>query len=205
MKLQDARKDHYRRLAKQEGYRSRAAYKLIEANQRYKFLVEGAKVIDFGSAPGGWLQVAADLVGPRGFVLGIDTNTTKVRERNVRTMKIDVNDTRLASKALATLGGIADVFLSDLAPSVSGVWELDQTRQADLTLRVLELAPELLREGGSLFCKLFDGEQSQEVKGRLKERFDSVRVIKPAASRHASSELYYYCEGLRVANPISAV
>jgi 23S rRNA (uridine2552-2'-O)-methyltransferase len=196
MKLQDARKDHYRRLAKEQGYRSRAAYKLLEANERYGFLVDGAKVLDFGSAPGGWLQVASELVGSSGFVLGVDLDMTKVRERNVATLKMDVYDARFLAKALAALGGKADVFLSDLSPKVSGVWELDQTRQADLTIRVLDLAPSLLRQGGSLFCKLFDGEGSQEVRARLKETFASVRVIKPAASRHASSELYYFCEGL---------
>lgn len=195
MRLQEARKDYYRKLAKEEGYRSRAAYKLIEANERYRFLVEGAKIIDFGSAPGGWLQVASDQVGPAGFVLGVDINITRVRERNVATMKMDVNDQRFPEKALATLKGKADVFLSDLSPTVSGVWELDQRRQADLTIRVLDLAPSLLREGGSLFCKVFEGEGSQEVRSRLRDAFDSVRVIKPAASRHASSELYYFCDG----------
>ena len=197
MRLHEARKDLYRRLAKEQGYKSRAAFKLIEANKKYSFLTNGAKVLDFGSSPGGWSQVAAELVGPDGVVLGVDTSPTKVRDRNVVTLTMDVYDPKFPGKALAGLGGKSDVFLSDLSPSVSGVWELDQTKQVDLTMKVLDLVPSLLKSGGSLFCKLFEGERSEEVRSRLRQTFKNVRVIKPAASRNASSELYYFCDGLK--------
>jgi 23S rRNA (uridine2552-2'-O)-methyltransferase len=196
MRLHEARKDLYRRLAKEQGYKSRAAFKLIEANKKYAFLIRGARVLDFGSSPGGWLQVAAELVGPEGVVVGVDITPAKVRERNVVTLHMDVNDSRFPTRAISALGRKADVFLSDLSPTVSGVWELDQARQVDLTMRVLDLAPSLLRAGGSLFCKLFEGERSEEVRSRLRQTFENVRVIKPAASRNASSELYYFCDGL---------
>lgn len=195
MRLQEARKDLYRRLAKEQGYKSRAAFKLIEANERYSFLRNGMKVVDFGSSPGGWLQVASEIVGPAGRVLGVDISPTRVKEKNVIVVKMDVNDSKFPERALALLGRKADVFLSDLSPSVSGVWELDQTRQIDLTLRVLQLANALLEEGGCLFCKLFEGERSQEVRDMFRKAFGTVRVIKPSASRAASSELYYFCEG----------
>jgi len=197
MRLHEARRDLYRRLAKEQGYKSRAAFKLIEANERYGFLREGGKVADFGAAPGGWLQVAAEIVGPGGKVVGVDLSPIRLKGKNLVAIKMDVHDPGVASKVREALGGPADVVLSDLSPSVSGVWELDQTRQVDLTLRVLELSKDLLRENGSVFCKLFEGERSQEVRDHFRRMFETVRVVKPAASRNASSELYYFCEGLR--------
>jgi len=197
MRLNEARRDLYRRLAREQGYKSRAAFKLIEANERYGFLREGERVIDLGSAPGGWLQVASEIVGVRGRVVGVDISAIRLKEKNVMTIKMDVHDPGVAAKVREALGGQADVILSDLAPSVSGVWELDQTRQVDLTLRVLELSRELLKDGGTVFCKLFEGERSQEVRESFRRMFGLVRVIKPAASRNASSELYYLCQGPR--------
>jgi len=196
MRLHEARRDLYRRLAKEQGYKSRAAFKLIEASERYGFLREGGKVVDFGAAPGGWLQVASEIVGPSGRVVGVDVSPIRLREKNVVALKMDVHDPSVASKVSEALGGPADVILSDLSPSVSGVWELDQTRQVDLTLRVIELSRILLKDGGGVFCKLFEGERSQEVRNELRRTFRSVRVLKPAASRNASSELYYFCEGM---------
>jgi len=196
MRLHEARRDLYRRLAKEQGYKSRAAFKLLEANERYGFLRPGGRVLDFGAAPGGWLQVASQLVGPTGIVVGVDISPIRLKEKNVIALRMDVNDAEVPYKMASALGGRADVILSDLAPSVSGVWELDQTRQVDLTLRVLELCPLLLKDQGGAFFKLFEGERSQDVRDAFKGTFKSVRVLKPAASRNASSELYYYCEKL---------
>ena len=197
MRLNEAKRDLYRRLAREQGYKSRAAFKLIEANERYGFLSRGGRVLDLGAAPGGWLQVASELVGPDGLVVGVDTSPIRLKEKNVVSIKMDVNDSTLVPKVRELLGGRADVMLSDLSPSVSGVWEIDQTRQVDLTLRVLDLTSLLLKETGSVFCKLFEGLRAQEVRDEFRKRFRLVRVIKPAASRSASSELYYYCEGMR--------
>jgi len=197
LRLDEARRDLYRRLAREQGYKSRAAFKLLEANERYGFLSEGAKVLDLGAAPGGWMQVASELVGPEGLIVGVDLSPIRLKEKNVVAVKMDVHDPGLPDKARGLLGGEADVILSDLSPVVSGVWELDQTRQVDLTLRVLELAGSLLKESGSIFCKLFEGERAQEVRDEFRRTFRSVRVVKPAASRTASSELYYFCEGIR--------
>jgi 23S rRNA (uridine2552-2'-O)-methyltransferase len=197
MRLNESKRDLYRRLAREQGYKSRAAFKLIEANERYGFLRSGVKVLDLGAAPGGWLQVASELVGPAGLVVGIDTSPIRLKEKNVVSAKMDVNDATLVPKVMELLGGRADVILSDLSPSVSGVWEIDQTKQVDLTLRALDLASSLLKEEGSVFCKLFEGIRAQEVRDEFRRRFRLVRVIKPAASRSASSELYYYCEGMR--------
>lgn len=197
MRLSEARRDLYRRLAREQGYKSRAAFKLIEANERYDIVRRGYRVLDFGAAPGGWMQVASQLVGPEGLVVGVDLSPIRLKERNVVAIRMDIHDGGVAEKAADALGGKADVILSDLSPSVTGVWELDQNRQVDLTLRVLELSGSLLKEEGGVFCKLFEGERSQEVRDAFRRTFRSVRVVKPAASRNASSELYYYCEGLK--------
>jgi len=205
MRLQEARRDPYRKLAREQGYRSRAAFKLIEANRKYGFIRRGSRVVDFGAAPGGWVQVSSDLVGPGGFVIGVDLRDVHLERKNVASVQMDVNDPEVPSKVLGLLGGPADVILSDLSPSVSGVWELDQSRQADLTLRVLELSSSVLRRGGIAFLKLFEGERSQEVRDALRRSFRTVRPVKPAASRGSSSELYYYCEGWAGSNdPIGA-
>ena len=196
MRQSEARRDLYRRLAREQGYKSRAAFKLLEANERYGFIREGGKVLDLGSAPGGWLQVALELVGPSGLVVGVDTSPIRLKAANLVTLKMDVHDGGVAAQALEALGGRADVLLSDLAPLVSGVWELDQTRQVELTLRALGLAREVLKPDGSVLCKLFEGARSQEVRDEMRRLFRSVRVVKPAASRRESSELYYCCEGL---------
>ncbi len=197
MRLNEARRDLYRRLAKEQGYKSRAAFKLIEANERYRFLREGGRVLDLGSAPGGWMQVSSELVGPTGIVVGVDISPVRLKEKNVVSIKMDINDPAVVTKVQEALGGKADVVLSDLSPTVTGVWELDQTRQVDLTLRSVELSRLLLKEKGGFFCKLFEGERAQEVRDEFRRRFKSVRVVKPSASRTASSELYYFCEVMK--------
>jgi 23S rRNA (uridine2552-2'-O)-methyltransferase len=195
MRLHEAKRDLYRRLAKEQGYKSRAAFKLIQAIEKYHFIGPGDKVVDFGAAPGGWMQVASQLVGDDGIVVGVDVREVRLRGKNLRAIEMDVHDFKVKQKVLEALGGMADVALSDLAPSVSGVWELDQGRQVDLILKVLELSESILRRDGSGFFKLFEGERSQEVRDEFRRRFTTVRPIKPAASRSVSSELYYYCEG----------
>ncbi len=195
MRLQEARRDLYRRLAKEQGYKSRAAFKLIQAAEKYRFLEEGMRVADFGAAPGGWLQVAAKAVGPAGRVAGVDLREIHVKEKNVKTFAMDIADPKVPAAVLGALGGQADVVLSDLAPSVSGVWELDQVRQADLTVAVLAVSRTVLKPRGDAFLKLFEGEGSREIRDRLRVGFGVVRAMKPAASRSVSSELYYYCSG----------
>ncbi len=195
MRLNEARRDQYRRLAKEQGYKSRAAFKLIQANEKYEFIGPRDVVVDFGAAPGGWLQVCSRLVGPEGRVVGVDLHDIHLKERNVATITMDVTEDRVVDKVLGLTGRKADVVLSDLAPSVSGVWELDQGRQVDLTFRVLELCGSVLRQDGYAFVKLFEGERSPEVRSALRLAFRNVRAMKPAASRSESSELYYFCEG----------
>lgn len=197
MRLQEARRDLYRRLAKEQGFKSRAAFKLIEANEKYHFINEGDRVIDFGAAPGGWLQVCSRLAGDSGLVVGVDLTEIRLKDKNVKTLRMDVHDPRIGESILTLMGGKADVVLSDLAPSVSGIWDLDHIRQIDMTTRVLELCNSLLRLRGYAFIKVFEGERTREVREEFGRRFDEYKPLKPKASRSESSELYYFCRGWR--------
>jgi 23S rRNA (uridine2552-2'-O)-methyltransferase len=197
MRLHEARRDLYRRLAKDQGYKSRAAFKLIQAIEKYHFIRPGDRVVDFGAAPGGWMQVAAQLAGDEGVVVGVDLREVRLKGKNLKFIEMDVHDPRVGQGVLEALGNMADVALSDLSPSVSGVWELDQGRQVDLTLRVLDLLESVLRRDGLGFFKLFEGERSREVRDEFRKCFRVVHTIKPLASRSVSSELFYYCEGWR--------
>jgi 23S rRNA (uridine2552-2'-O)-methyltransferase len=197
MRLHEARRDLYRRLAKEQGYKSRAAFKLIQAIEKYHFIRPGDRVVDFGAAPGGWMQVAAQLAGDEGVVVGVDLREVRLKGKNLKVIEMDVHDPRVERGVLEALGNMADVALSDLSPSISGVWELDQSRQVDLTLRVLDLLESVLRRDGLGFFKLFEGERSQEVRDEFRKCFRVVHTIKPLASRSVSSELFYYCEGWR--------
>jgi 23S rRNA (uridine2552-2'-O)-methyltransferase len=195
LRLSEARKDYYRRLAREEGYKSRAAYKLLEAITKYKLIRPGDRVVDLGAAPGGWLQVASETVGSRGIVVGVDLSPLKVEMENTRALRMDVNDTALPERVQELLGRPADVLLSDLAPRISGVWELDQYRQIDLTIRSITMGDSLLRPGGNAMLKLFQGERFKEAEDAARKRYGFVAIMKPRASRNASSEMYLVCLG----------
>ncbi len=190
MRIEEARRDHYRRLAKKEGYRSRAAYKLIEIDEKFGVLKKGYVVIDFGAAPGGWLQVASKRVGPSGLVIGVDLKEIKPLSENVKLLKSDVMDEGISSLLLSMMPRKADLILSDLSPKISGIWSVDHLRQIELCERVLELSQTLLRKNGSMVMKLFEGEQVRDFVGRVRRAFRTVRLFKPKASRKESSEIY---------------
>jgi 23S rRNA (uridine2552-2'-O)-methyltransferase len=193
LRLDDARRDYYRRLAKEKGYKSRAAFKLTEASKRYQLIKKGDRVIDFGAAPGGWVQVASELVGPKGLVVAVDLLPVKLGLGNVRSIQSDVQDSEMIEKLREFIPGQVDVILSDIAPQVSGAWDLDHYRQVELTLVVMRLARLLLRKGGNAMVKVFQGEIFLEVSRSLKEMFEFVAITKPKASRMKSSELYLVC------------
>ena len=197
MKLEDARRDQYRRLAREQGYKSRAAYKLLENVRKYQLIREGDVVLDFGAAPGGWLQVAAEAVGESGLVVGVDIEPVHVGEPNVVTIQSDVNSPELSVKLEKVMPRKADVILSDLSPQVMGTWDLDHYRQIELTLTAARLTGGFLRKGGNAMFKVFDGERFTEMRTALSAQFQRVQITKPKASRRASSELYLVCFGLR--------
>ncbi len=193
MRLSEARTDYYRRKAREQGYKSRAAYKLLEAVQKYKLIRPGDRVLDIGAAPGGWLQVASEAVGDGGRIMGVDLSEIRLNLPNVRTIRMDVYDPSTLEKVRALLGSEADVLLSDLSPKISGAWDLDHFRQIDLVLRSMSLGDEMLRKGGNAMLKLFDGERFTEAKREAEKRYSRVVVMKPKASRSESSEMYLVC------------
>ncbi|MEM3387683.1 MAG: RlmE family RNA methyltransferase [Nitrososphaerales archaeon] len=197
MRLREAKRDLYRRLAAAQGYRSRAAFKLIQIDERYNIFKKGDKVLDLGAAPGGWLQVASKRVGSEGLVVGVDIKEIQYVAKNVSTIRMDVFSSDLVEAVASSTNGKVDVILSDLSPNVSGVWELDHSRQIDLTRRVLSVMPHLLKPSGSAVLKVFDGEDLPVIKSQLRKMFEKVDITKPLASRGQSSELYFVCKNYK--------
>ncbi|MCP8309979.1 MAG: RlmE family RNA methyltransferase [Candidatus Methylarchaceae archaeon HK01B] len=195
MRLDQAKRDRYRRIAKREGYRSRASFKLIQMDKKYKLFKPKHIVVDFGSAPGGWLQYLSKAIGTEGFALGIDLKPVKPIAENVKTFVTDIKNSNIEDKIIEMLPKKADVVTSDLSQSLSGIWELDVARQIDLTSKVVELFPSILEKGGSSILKVFQGEGFDALLDRLKKDFKSMIIVKPPASRPQSSEVYLLCRG----------
>ena len=188
--------DRYFKKAKQEGYRSRAAYKLLELQQRYRIIKPGDKVVDLGAAPGGWLQVAAKIVGPNGRVIGVDLQPIQtLAERQVILLSGDIAAQEIQQQITQLLSGPASCVLSDLAPKLSGIRDADMARCLDLNRIALAVAVELLRPGGTLLVKSFISDDLQTFSAELKQYFATVQRTKPDATRQGSSEFYFYAKG----------
>ena len=197
MRLEDAKKDHYRKLAKEQGYRSRSAFKLIELNQKYNLIKSNDNILDFGAAPGGWLQVASKLVMPKGKVIGVDLLPIKPINENVTIFQGDIRDEKVVNNILNEIGRKVDVILSDIAPNISGIWKIDHNNQIDLTRLIINRFPELLEKNGGCLLKAFDGPMLKPLENELRKNFTNVKLIKPKVSRNASSELYIACRNFR--------
>ena len=193
LKLADAKRDQYRKLAKENNYRSRAVYKLSQLNKSFHILKNGMKIVDIGAAPGGWLQFAAKITGDAGLVIGVDLKDIEPIP-NVITLKRDVDDRETLVMILKYLEGKADIVLSDLAPNVSGLWEIDHLRQIDLTRKAVEITKNILRQDGNALYKIFQGETTAEFVADTRKIFSEVILTKPDASRKQSSELYLLCK-----------
>ena len=187
--------DHFFKKAKDEGYLARSAYKLIEINERKRLFVSGARVLDLGCAPGAWLQVAAEIAGPRGRIVGIDLK--EIREHiapNVTAIRGDIYKTDAAT-LLAPAGGMFDAVLSDMAPDTTG--HGDHFLSVRLCRRVLDLLPALLTPGGNLTMKVFEGEEYPQLLRDIAAVFSQVKGFKPKASRDVSVEMYIVAHGYR--------
>jgi 23S rRNA (uridine2552-2'-O)-methyltransferase len=193
LKLSQAKRDFYRKRAKKEGYRSRAAYKLAELVNRYHLIIEDDYVVDFGCAPGGWLQVASERVGPDGKVFGFDLKKVNIQLNNVFTYTLDIFSPQALDFVRKSIIFEVDVILSDLSQNITGVWEVDHTRQIDLTMKVIDMIPHLLKPEGNCVFKIFQGDYFQDVRDKLKGMFKKVLITKPSASRKESSEIYFVC------------
>jgi 23S rRNA (uridine2552-2'-O)-methyltransferase len=189
--MQDRKRDYYYKKAKQEKYRSRAAYKLLQTVQKYHFIKNGDVVVDLGTAPGGWVQAARKIVGSNGFVLGVDLKSVEpFGEHNVRTIQGDIKEQETLQQILEFIPRQADAVISDVSPNISGIWEVDHARQIDLAQHALDIALETLRPCGNLFAKVFQGDMLDDFVKKVKNHFQDVKVIKPQASRGKSSEMF---------------
>jgi 23S rRNA (uridine2552-2'-O)-methyltransferase len=196
--IQDRKKEYYYKKAKEENYRSRATYKLVQANEKYGFIQRNNIVVDLGAAPGGWIQAARKMTGKNGYVLGVDLKPIEpFTQEYIRTIIADFTEPGVVEQILSFLPRKADVVLCDAAPNITGVWEVDHARQIDLAEKALEIAQCLLRPNGSFFVKVFEGDLLNDYIQTVKTLFETVKMVKPQASRQKSSEMYLLALGLR--------
>ena len=194
MKLIDPKKDQYRKLAHEQGFRSRAAYKLKELNKSYRIIGPGSYVLDLGCAPGGWSQVAQKISGNQGKILGIDTSFVEDIP-NVKFIQRSIDEITIVDEIMEYFGKKADSVICDLSPQVSGNWSVDHATQISLNYSAVKIMEKVLKKKGNALFKVFDGEYSSEFYEFLKKKFIKVKLTKPKASRKPSSELYCICMG----------
>jgi len=197
--IEKRRNDQYYRLARIRGYRSRAAYKLTQTVKKYDLIKPGETVLDLGCHPGGWLQVSREVVGPEGFVLGVDLKpVVSLLQANVVVLSLDIYAPDAVKQIRSELKGPADVVISDLAPSIIGAWDVDHARQVDLARTALQIAKEVLRQKGNVLIKLFQGSELRAFQDDAALLFERSRLLKPKASRPESSEIYFLGLGFKL-------
>jgi len=187
-------KDHYYNKAKQEGYRSRSAYKLTQLDREEDLLHEGKTVVDLGAAPGGWLQVASEAVGDSGTVVGVDLQRIDPID-GVETVRGDVTDESTKDEVREVAGETVDVVLSDMAPNMTGEYSVDHARSVHLARQAFETALDVLDTGGDFAVKVFEGRDLDDFREDVEAEFQYVRTMGPDASRDSSSELYLVAKG----------
>ena len=189
--------DPYVKQAQKEGYRSRACYKLLEIQEKDRLIKPGMTVIDLGSAPGGWSQVASGLVGRKGRVLASDILPMDSLA-DVEFIQGDFTEESVLSEILAALGDVkADLVISDMAPNMSGVNAVDQPRSMYLVELALDMASQVLKPDGVFLSKVFQGEGFDELIRTMRSQFKEVKTRKPSASRPRSREVYQLCRGFK--------
>lgn len=191
------RKDATYRAAKQAGLRSRAGVKLEDLDARFRFLAPGKVVVDLGSWPGAWLQVAAERVGSEGQVIGVDLVEVEPLGRpNVSLLRGDASDLEIRHRLRTLAGSRADVVLSDMAPKLTGVRATDAAREEALVELAIDIAGDILKPGGALLVKLFSRVEAPMV-ALLRRRFVRVATYRPPSTRRGSSEIYAFAAGPR--------
>ena len=188
--------DPYVHAAKTKGYRSRAAFKIIELDAQFHFLKKGARVLDLGAAPGGWSQIARERVGATGQVVATDILDMEALD-GVTFIHADLLDAATPPLLVAALGGPADVVLTDMASPTTGHRATDHLRTSALLEAALDMADETLKQGGMFVGKVFQGGAAGELLQRLRKSYASVKHVKPPASRAESVELYLVAAGFR--------
>lgn len=195
--LQEHFKDEYVKRSQQDGYRSRASYKLLEIQEKYRIFKPGMRVLDLGAAPGGWSQVAVKLVSPGGLVIASDILPMDEIE-SVSFIQGDFTEKGVYDQIIRALGDAPlDLVISDLAPNMSGISEVDIPRAMYLTELALDVAVESLHGGGSLLMKVFQGAGFEELLSSVRSKFKKVQMRKPSASRARSREQYMLARDFR--------
>lgn len=194
----ERKNEHYYKKAKREGYRSRATYKLLQLDEKFEILEPGDIVLDLGAAPGGWLQLAREKVGEDGFVLGVDLDPIDDLDyQNVKSIVADVTEMETEEIIQKNLPDSPDVVLSDAAPDISGIWDVDHARSVGLARSALNISRRLLKPGGNVLIKIFQGEFFNDFMNDFKNSFDFYKSSKPEASRKESAETYVIAKGFR--------
>jgi len=190
--IEEAKRDYYRRKAREEGYRSRAAYKLLEAQKKYNLIERGNIVVDLGAWPGGMTQAASKLVGPEGLVIAVDKRELEeFSEGNIITLQLDILEDAVASEIFKILEGkMADVLISDASPKFTGIRDIDIITQYELTAKSHEIAKKLVKRGGSIMLKAFECDELRDLEAELRREYGFVKRFMPRARRKTSSELY---------------
>ena len=194
MKLIDARRDPYRKLAHEQGFRSRAAYKLKELNQSYRIIGPGFNVLDLGCAPGGWTQMAVRLAGNQGKVMGIDLSYVE-EIPGAHIIRDDIGSEAVIDEIMSYFECKVNAVICDLSPQVSGNWSVDHAKQVSLNYDCTKIMDQVLAHKGNAVFKVFDGEYSMEFRDYVRKKFARTNLTKPPASRKQSSELYCVCLG----------
>lgn len=195
--LNDHEKDEYVLRARREGYRSRASYKLLEIDDKYQLLKRGSTVVDLGAAPGGWLQIAVNRTGATGFVLGVDLLDIEPLA-GANFLKGDFTEDAILDEMMRALGQRpVDLVISDMAPNLSGMKDIDQPRAVYLVELAVEFAGSVLVPGGSLLMKCFEGAGIDPLRASLRQVYQQVNNFKPRASRGKSREIYLLARGFK--------
>jgi 23S rRNA (uridine2552-2'-O)-methyltransferase len=189
--------DPFVKQAQKDGYRSRAAYKLIELNEKDKLIRSGMRILDLGSAPGGWSQVAGKIVGDKGRILATDILPME-SIRNVDFIQGNFNDEAIVQQLLAWVGGGKfDLIISDIAPNITGITSADQASSIYFLELALDTVLKTLKPGATFVAKMFQGAGSDQYLKQLRAHFDKVLIRKPAASRKESREVYLVAKGFK--------
>ncbi|MCC7573590.1 MAG: RlmE family RNA methyltransferase [Candidatus Methanofastidiosum sp.] len=189
-------KDGYHRMAKREGYKSRASFKLIQLNKKFNIIKKGYSVLDLGAAPGGWMQISSTLVGETGLVVGIDLRTVKDKFSNSYFIRGDIFEDSTITR-IKELNNEFNTIISDLAPNTSGIRSMDHQKSIDLCYRALGLCSDFLQYKGNLLIKIFQGEFTKALVDDMKKDFYYVKISKPESSRSSSRETYIICKGFK--------
>lgn len=185
--------DFFFKKAKEKGFRARSAFKLEELQQRFRLLKPGQNVVDIGCAPGSFLQFAATIVGSTGKLVGFDIKpVADLGKPNIKTFVADVLKDNLVSLIQQEFS-TADIIVSDIAPNTCGIKDLDHGRSIDLNRAIIDVASHVLRPGGNVVLKVFDGREFPQFIKELSQSFQTVKIVKPEASRDRSREVYVVC------------